>query len=314
MRGITRGTPGTGRVRLAALGAATALVAACDSGQVPTDARLSVSPEERTIRITEVRGADGLCRTDGSRFVDVPMLLALNGPNGSPIEGAEVSVYVDFAGNTYSGRPVLALYEDRNGNGVVDADTELASAATDSIARVRTGSDGTHRLLLRADIACPYRGEVFAYAGAATARSSFEVEAAETLEPEAEEPRPPAPETPAPRLPDGPDEGGDVPAPADDATPDVGNPFETVPLEGEPDVDLTDEGEPAGDGSVDGEPVEDGPTGGAADDASTTPEADPQPLRCTAAGGRRTAVVCTVDAPTAPEAEPASGAATGGRS
>ena len=263
-----KGTPGTGRSALVALGAIAGLAAGCGGEQVPTDARLSISPAERTIRITERRDADGACRTDGSRFVDVPVLLSLVAANGSPIRDAEVSVYVGFAANTYSGHPVLSLYEDRNGNGVVDADTELASAATDSIARVRTDSDGAHRLLLRADIGCPYKGEVFAYVGTANASSSFAVEAAETIEPEPEAPQPEVDvqesRDDADRT-DGDDgiEGDDgVPGPEGETSPERIDPFETLP------------------GQTDG----------------PEPDAEPQPVRCAAADDLRTSLVCEVDA------------------
>ena len=285
--------------------AAAALLAACSSDQVPIDAVMSISPEERSIRIVEFRDADGSCRTDGSRFVDVPMLLRLATRDGSPIEDAEAEVYVDFAANTYSGYPVLALYEDRNGNGIVDADSELASGAGDSIARVRTGEDGTYRMLLRADIACPYRGEVFAYAGAVSAQASFEVTAEETIAPET-----PEPERTSPRLPDDRETEDDVEQDVED---DV-DPFETVPDEDASDGLAPDDDADGSDASAEGEDADDGRDEGDADaddaadseadaevggDADDTTDADaeapePQPVHCTDGTGRRTAVVCTV--------------------
>ena len=304
-RAAPRVAPGLVRAPGVAAAVAAALLAGCSSDQVPTDAVMSLSPEERSIRITEFRDADGLCRTDGSRFVDVPMLLRLATRDGSPIEGAEAEVYVDFAANTYSGHPVLALYEDRNGNGVVDADSELASGAGDSIARVRTGDDGTYRMLLRADIACPYRGEVFAYAGAATAQASFEVTAEETIEPEP--PQTPEPGRTSPRLPDDRDaEDGaedDVERDVDD---DV-DPFETVPDGGGSDGTAPDDEADGSDGPAEGEDADadaeldaevdvDAEVDGAAGD-TTDADADgpePRPVHCTDGSGRRTAVVCTV--------------------
>ena len=304
-----RVAPGMARAVISGVAAAVAaaLLAACGSDQVPTDAVMSISPEERSIRIVEFRDADGPCRTDGSRFVDVPMLLRLATRDGSPIEGVEAEVYVDFAANTYSGYPVLALHEDRNGNGIVDADSELASGAGDSIARVRTDDDGTYRMLLRADIACPYRGEVFAYAGAVSAQASFEVTAAETIEPGM--PETPEPET-SPRLPDDRQTEDDVEQDVED---DV-DPFETVPDEDASDGSAPDSDADGSDASAEGGDADGGRDEGDvdADDAADT-EADaeldgaadeatdadaeapePRPVHCTDGTGRRTAVVCTV--------------------
>lgn len=166
------------------IGASAILAIACSSEQLPVDAALSMTPEERRVEIVEYRDADGRCTFDPNRFVDLPVLMRLRAGNGSPIGGAAVRVYVDFAANTFSGYPALALYEDRNGNGVVDADAELASDADDAIATVRTDDDGAHALLLRVNISCPYRGEVFAYVGGVGAQASIEVSARASVGPD----------------------------------------------------------------------------------------------------------------------------------
>lgn len=153
-------------------------VSGCSSEQLPSGASLSISPDARTIDIVERRAIDDPCVIDDDDHVDLPLVIALRDPQGAPIGDAVISVYVDFAANTYSGYPVLALYDDLNGNGVVDDDGERVSDSDDSIARVRTGDySGDRALLLRVNLSCAYRGQVFAFVDGVSAMASIEVKA-----------------------------------------------------------------------------------------------------------------------------------------
>ena len=144
--------------------AAMGLFSACDSGQLPVDATLSVMPESRSLIIQPNLQADGSCVIDPGSFVDMPFVLNLRGPNGSPIGDADVSAFLDFAGNTSSGTPVLALFEDRNGNGIVDADTELVSDVDDDLAVVQTDDvSGDFTLLVRVNTSCPFVGDLVVF-------------------------------------------------------------------------------------------------------------------------------------------------------
>jgi len=158
---------------------------ACGGGeQLPVQSSLSIVPAERTYTMVEYRDAEGRCLFDANRFVDLPVVLALRDAGGAPLGGVDVDVYVDFADNTFGPFAPLALYEDRNGNGVVDADTELVSGEGDEIARVRMDAvQGNRALLLRANLSCAYRSELFAYVGGVTARASIEVSAREVVGP-----------------------------------------------------------------------------------------------------------------------------------
>ena len=219
MRGRTRTKGAAKSARYAArrgrrgtVGLGALALAACGGEQLPTGAELTISPAARSIEIVEYRDASGACAFDPNLFVDLPVVMRLVGGDGSPIGDAEVSVYVDFAANTWSGYPPLALFDDANGNGVVDADAELASGADDDVARVRTGrTSGARAMLLRANVSCPYRGEVFAYAGGATAQASIEIVARETIRPET------GPDARPERLDDEGAPGADVGAEPDDA-------------------------------------------------------------------------------------------------
>jgi len=75
-----------------------------------------------------------------------------------------------------TGVPALALYEDYNNNGVVDAESELVSGAEDEIAVVETDRyDGSHQMLIRVNLSCSFRGGIYAVSGASVARSSISV-------------------------------------------------------------------------------------------------------------------------------------------
>lgn len=156
---------------LAAFGAA-----GCDTGQLPPGATLSIAPDTRRFVIVERLDADGRCVHDPDHHVDEPLVISLRDAQGAPIGDAEVRVHVTFAENTYSGRAALALYDDANGNGVVDAESELVSGADDALARVRTSRYGGERvLLLRVNLSCGYRASVLAYAEGTVGLASVEV-------------------------------------------------------------------------------------------------------------------------------------------
>lgn len=153
------------------------LLGACQTEQLPIGAGLALTPSERTIAVRDRTDENGNCRREPGYYTDEPLVLLLTDAQGSPIGDAEVSVYVDWAENTYSAAPAMALYDDRSGNsnGVVD-DDELVSGRGDSIARVSTGRYGGDRaLLLRVNLSCPFRGEIFAFVDGVTASASIEV-------------------------------------------------------------------------------------------------------------------------------------------
>ena len=165
--------------------ASTLIIGGCGNGIVPVDASLTITPGTHTTRITERQNESGQCLFDANHHVDIPILLQLTTVDGSPIGDAELNVYVDFAENTYSGLTTLELYDDLNSNGVVDAQLEYISGFNDDIARVRTDEwSGSRMLLLRINLSCSFRGEVFAYTGGISGRAEFEVVADEVVQPD----------------------------------------------------------------------------------------------------------------------------------
>lgn len=172
--------PRPARLAGAVLACCGALLGACSDDDelatVPPGSTLSISPEENNWEIFDRRDEEGRCSIDPSQYVDLPILISLRNSGGVPIGDAEVSVYVNLADNTYSGFPVLQLYDDRNSNGVIDGDGELVSDGADRIARVSLSRYGGERLmLLRANLSCPWRSGVFAYVEGVSALASVQV-------------------------------------------------------------------------------------------------------------------------------------------
>lgn len=154
----------------------TALLSACTSDVIPINSTLILTPETHTTIIVERQNEEGRCLYFPDNYVDIPILMQLTTGDGSPIGDAILSVYADFAANTYSENAVLGLYDDYNGNGVVDTETELVSGHTDDIARVKTDTwTGSRYLLLRVNLSCAFRGEIFAFTGGVSGRAAIEV-------------------------------------------------------------------------------------------------------------------------------------------
>ena len=165
--------------------ASTLSIAGCGDNPVPVDASLTITPGTYTSRIVERQNETGQCLFNANHHVDIPILLQLTTADGSPIGDAELNVYIDFAENTYSGLSTLELYDDLNSNGVVDARLEYISGFNDDIARVRTDEwSGSRMLLLRINLSCSFRGEIFAYTGGVSGRADIEVVADDIIQPE----------------------------------------------------------------------------------------------------------------------------------
>lgn len=153
------------------------LLSGC-SGEPYTTSQSSIvlSPPSSSYDIEELKDAEGACLFSSEFYQDVAIRLALTDGLGRAIGDAPVTVYVDYTANTFSGREALQLYSDINGNGVVDTPDELVSGAGDEAFRSRTrNSNGTLDLLLRINLSCAYRGNLYAFSGPVAAVSSISV-------------------------------------------------------------------------------------------------------------------------------------------
>lgn len=136
----------------------------CNSGSdnpLPAGAQISISPANVTFDIDQELDDDGNCIYDFNRYIDQYTVISVRNSSGSPIGDADLSVQLDFGDNSFSGVPVMELYEDANGNGVVDGIGELRSGADDPLYRAQTDEfSGEAVVIVRLNVSCPYRGSM----------------------------------------------------------------------------------------------------------------------------------------------------------
>ena len=148
------------------------------SGQLPNNAEVRIAPSSHLIDITQVTSSQGGCLFNPNNYVDTPLLLSVHDGQGSPIGEAELSVNIEYSGNSFLGPPVLALYEDINSNGVVDVESELVSGGDDNgyIGKTRKDSGDKH-MLMRINLSCAYRGNLYVRSQFAYQSMNIEVNA-----------------------------------------------------------------------------------------------------------------------------------------
>lgn len=153
-------------------------LSACESDQLPTGVQINLSPSQHSVELLNVHAEDtARCVTgDNAFFQDIPLLISVSGNSGVPIGGAKVLLYADFADNTFTGPGVLQLFADKNGNGVVDADSELVSSFDSDAYETKTHQyHGSAMVFVRMNVTCPFRGSVKAIAGSSVTQAQFEV-------------------------------------------------------------------------------------------------------------------------------------------
>lgn len=156
------------------------LVACNDDQPLPPGSTVVVSPEKKTWLIRPVKDDNGNCIHFKDFYNDHPVLITVFDAQGSPIGEADLTVSLDLAGNTFSvpgGGPVVRLYDDKNGNGVVDDPEELVSDSNDPLYRTKTAKyTGEKLLILRMDLSCRYQATLFAVSDGYMGTGVYEVE------------------------------------------------------------------------------------------------------------------------------------------
>ena len=91
----------------------TLILAGCTGDPVITpDSELRLSPPSSTYEIQESKDNEGNCIFSPEFYQDVPIRMVVTDGLGRAILEAPVTVYVDYAGNTFSGLESLQLYSD----------------------------------------------------------------------------------------------------------------------------------------------------------------------------------------------------------
>jgi len=136
---------------------------------LPVNASVQISPASITWDI-----ADGPDCT--AFYQDYTISITVFDAHNSPLGNVDLRIVADFAANTASPPEVLRIYEDFNGNGVVDDPAEYVSSNTSPAFMTKTARyTGTKIILLRAYLGCNYRGNLWVYAGPAFANMNIEV-------------------------------------------------------------------------------------------------------------------------------------------
>lgn len=99
----------------------TVLMVGCrGNAQLPTNAHIAISPSEKTWNIVQNLRVDELgnpyCEIDPDYYQDEFIAVSVEDSQNRRIGDAQLLISLNLAGNTYSGRSVLELYDDRDGN------------------------------------------------------------------------------------------------------------------------------------------------------------------------------------------------------
>lgn len=137
-----------------------------DSNPVPAGAKIELSYSEYQWDIATP--ADP-CVVDPSYYHDHLVNLSVTNSKGLPLGDVDVNVTLDLSAATFSGTPVMALYDDKNGNGARE-ESELVSVNGQGAFTFKTDEySGTKSLWVRVNLSCPYKGTLTAFSGSASA-------------------------------------------------------------------------------------------------------------------------------------------------
>ena len=130
------------------------------SSQLPPNASVRVSPETITWNIPN---NGGVCNYDPNYYQDEMVSIMVQNESGTYIPDAPLMITLDLAANTFSGTPVMALYDDKNGNGVADGPNELVTDTNSGAFTASTDKvSGYKYVILRINLSCPYTGTLSA--------------------------------------------------------------------------------------------------------------------------------------------------------
>jgi len=157
------------------------LLAGCgeDHAQLPPNASIQATPASKEWQIVanDQMNEDGTttCVILDDYYQDELVSVTVTDSVGRPIEDAELIFSLNLAGNTYSGQPVLSLYNDLNKNYVADAG-ELVSSRSDDLFITQTEAyTGSKRVIVRMNLSCPYMGELRIFSGGLSTSVDFNV-------------------------------------------------------------------------------------------------------------------------------------------
>jgi hypothetical protein len=163
-------------------------LSACNNSddQLPPNTRVIVSPSSYTWTVTEFLGNDGQCIYFNDVYQDTVVQISVLDNQARPIGEVDLSLYLSPSNSTsppaFDNEYVFYLYDDFNGNGVVDHPQELVSATGDQILyEAQTEKyHGTKTMIIRTNTSCGgYRATLSVFAGTAYGSMEINTEAAD---------------------------------------------------------------------------------------------------------------------------------------
>lgn len=143
------------------------------STQLPPGTSVRVEPEEITWTIANT---GGVCNFNPDFYQDQTISVMVVNESGTFIPDAPLSFTLDLSENTFSGTPVMALYNDTNNNGVVDGPSELVSDNTSAAYTARTDKvNGSKQVIVRVNLSCTYKGTLYVLSDGFLGTTSIEV-------------------------------------------------------------------------------------------------------------------------------------------
>ncbi|MEJ2611128.1 MAG: hypothetical protein P8179_13855 [Candidatus Thiodiazotropha sp.] len=176
----------TSRIVSFAAGALCCCLSACNGGddQLPPGTRVSISPSSYTWTVTENLDEQGNCEISQDRYQDMIAYITVTDSSGRPIGEADLQLYLSPSNSTsppqWNNRYIFYLYDDFNGNGVVDHPQELVSGTGEPIL-YETNTEkyhGTKIMIVRTNTSCGgFLGTLHAYAGDGSATMEISTQA-----------------------------------------------------------------------------------------------------------------------------------------
>jgi hypothetical protein len=147
---------------------------ACNNSndQYSPNTNVTIAPTSFTWTVSEVLDSEGQCIYNDDYYQDNVMVVTVSDSSDRPVGEMKLELYLSPSNSTsnpaYNNQHVFFLYDDLNGNGVVDHPEELVSGSGDPIL-YETETEkyhGTKTVIVRTNTSCGgYRATLHAYAG-----------------------------------------------------------------------------------------------------------------------------------------------------
>ena len=164
------------------------LLSACNNSddQLPSGTKVKVAPTSYTWTVTELLDNTNTCIFFPDSYQDNVVHITVTDSEDRPIGEVDISLYLSPSNNTsppgFEDQHVFYLYDDFNGNGVVNHPEELVSGTGDPIL-YETDTEkyhGTKTMIVRTNTSCGgYRATLHVYAGDGYGTMEINTEAAD---------------------------------------------------------------------------------------------------------------------------------------